>query len=110
MSSADSPRRWTAERQLRFLDALADTRSVRKAAAAAGMSREGAHRLRNRPTAALFAAVWDRVMQPDFLANAQGHNGRLTDGQLARLLGNDFRRERGDFAAIGAPASESRAG
>lgn len=55
-------RRWTGERQLVFLDTLACTRSVTRAAARAGMSRESAYRLRRRPAGALFAAAWDRVM------------------------------------------------
>jgi hypothetical protein len=70
MSTADSPKApkirrdgWTAERQLRFLDALARTRSVIKAAAAVGMSRESAYRLRNRKDGALFAAAWDRALE-----------------------------------------------
>jgi hypothetical protein len=54
---------WTAERQLRFLDALGRTRSVTRAAAAAGRSRESAYRLRNRRDGALFAAAWDRVLK-----------------------------------------------
>ena len=53
---------WTAERQLAFLHALARTRSVVRAAAAAGMSRESAYRLRTRPAGALFAAAWDRTL------------------------------------------------
>jgi hypothetical protein len=48
---------WAAERQLRFLDALAGTRNVVEAAAAAGMSRESAYRLRERKEGALFAAL-----------------------------------------------------
>lgn len=54
---------WTPARQLRFLDALARTRCVTRAAIAAGMSRESAYRLRRRPAAALFAAAWDRAIQ-----------------------------------------------
>src|SRR5437868_5405972 len=54
---------WTAERQLRFLDALSRTRSVTKAAAAAGMSRESAYRLRDRRDGTLFAALWDRTLK-----------------------------------------------
>ena len=53
---------WTPERQLRFLDALVATRSVVKAVAAAGMSRESAYRLRNRRESALFAALWDQAL------------------------------------------------
>ena len=53
---------WTPARQLRFLDTLGRTRSVTRAAAAAGMSRESAYRLRKRASAALFAAAWDRSL------------------------------------------------
>lgn len=53
---------WTAERQLRFLDMLARTRSVTRAAAAAGLSPKSAYRLRTRADGALFAAMWDRAM------------------------------------------------
>lgn len=60
---------WTAERQLRFLDALARTRSGTRAAAFAGMSRESAYRLRNRRDGALFAAAWDRAMKGPTLVN-----------------------------------------
>jgi hypothetical protein len=91
---------WTPERQLRFLDALAGSRNVVKAAAFAGMSRESAYRLRERRGGALFAALWDRVIafQP---GPAQVHIGSLGNGRLMRLLGTHFRRERGDFVAIG---------
>src|SRR3954466_1703537 len=54
---------WTAECQLRFLDAMTRTRSITKAAAAAGMSRESAYRLRDRREGALFAAAWDRAVK-----------------------------------------------
>ena len=53
---------WTPARQLAFLGALGSTRSVTRAAAAAGMSRESAYRLRKRASAALFAAAWDRIL------------------------------------------------
>ncbi len=91
---------WTAERQLRFLDALAQSRSVVKAAAFAGMSRESAYRLRERREGALFALLWDRAIafQPH---PPEVHIDGLSNGRLMRLLGNHFRRERGDFAAIG---------
>ena len=90
---------WTAERQLRFLDALASTRSVIRAAAFAGMSRESAYRLRDRCEGALFAAMWDNLGRPG--AGAEVHIPILTDGGIARLLGTHFRRERGDFVATG---------
>lgn len=99
---------WTTERQLRFLDALAASRSAAKAAAFAGMSRESAYRLRRRRDGALFAALWDRALAPK--PPAEVHIDRLGDGQLMRLLGNQFRRERGDFGAIGSRPPEGRDG
>jgi hypothetical protein len=54
------------------------------------MSRESAHRLRLRSEGSLFALLWDRCFEA---ASADGHDGVLTDGQLARLLGNCFRRK-----------------
>jgi hypothetical protein len=98
---------WTAERQLRFLDALSRTRSVAGAAASAGMSREGAYRLRNRMEGSLFALLWDRALTPES-APREVHIGALSDGQLARLLGHRFRRERGDSWASG-PRQPERA-
>lgn len=70
MRTPDSPHRprpvrhngRTLDRQLAFLDALARTRSVTRAARASGMSREGAYRLRRHPGANLFAAAWDRAL------------------------------------------------
>ena len=114
MSRTDSPKPcrirrdgWTAERQLHFLAELASTRSVRAAAAAAGMSREGAYRLRNRSEDSLFALLWDRALAPE-PAQREVHMERFTDGQIARLLGNHFRRERGDFRRIGQIRTQSR--
>ena len=37
----------------------------------------------------------------------ESHNRPWTAGQLMRTLGNDFRRKRGDFAAIGSRRGES---
>jgi hypothetical protein len=89
---------WTAERQLRFLNALACTRSVAKAAAFAGMSREGAYRMRNRSDGTLFALLWDRAFADEPPAG-QVHNLRPAEGRLMRLLGNHYRRVPGIFRA-----------
>ena len=64
---------WTAERQLRFLDALSRTRSVTRAAKVAGMSRESAYRFRARRDGALFAAAWDRILEGPVLSLWKGH-------------------------------------
>jgi putative SOS response-associated peptidase YedK len=95
---------WTAERQLRFLDALARTRCVIKAAEFAGMSREGAYRLRERKDGALFAALWERAVERPA---GKVHTPALTDGGIMRLLGTRYRRERGDFSSIGSIAVEA---
>lgn len=52
---------WTAERQRIFIAELRRTRSITKAARAAGMSRMTAYELRRRPGAGSFAAAWDAV-------------------------------------------------
>ena len=91
---------WTPERQLRFLQVLGSTRSVTKAAASVRMSREGAYRLRKRSEGSLFALLWDRALGPEPLP-PEVHNQSLTDGRVMRLLGNKYRRERGDFLNIG---------
>ena len=86
-SSASKPciRRdgWTVERQLAFLDALARTRSISEAAAAAGMSRESAYRLRARRDGALFAAIWDRAVGGTSSC-VESHSGLISDGRLLR--------------------------
>jgi hypothetical protein len=74
---------WTAERQLRFLGALASTRSVTKAARAAGMSRESAYRLRKRKEGGLFAAAWDRALEGHKLAGVSSRRCGPT-GRIAR--------------------------
>jgi hypothetical protein len=109
MSTRDPPKSsrirrdgWTVERQLRFLDELARTRSVTGAAGVAGMSRESAYRLRDRRESALFAALWDRALAAQAVGRPESHTQQLTDGRLVRLLGTHFRRKRGDYAAIGA--------
>lgn len=50
---------WTEEKQRRFIEVLADTGLVGRAAKAVGMSREAAYKLRRAPHAAAFARAWD---------------------------------------------------
>lgn len=81
-------------RQFLFLQALAGTRRVAAAAAAASMSRESAYRLRRRPEGALFALLWDRTLaqptpQARLTASAQSH---IEDGALLRHLSRALRR------------------
>ena len=76
---------WTPARQLRFLEFLARTRSVTRAAAAAGMSRESAYRLRNRDPNGLFAFAWKRAMGADRigLTRAEIDQGHIHAVRLA---------------------------
>ena len=53
---------WTPVRQAEFLGLLAQTRSVSKAAAFVGMSRDSAYRLRRKPGAEEFVAAWDAIL------------------------------------------------
>jgi hypothetical protein len=53
---------WTEERQRAFIAALDGTGCVGRAAAAVGMSRKSAYRLRRRKGAESFAAAWDSIM------------------------------------------------
>jgi hypothetical protein len=107
MSTPDSRRHrktrhdgWTPERQLRFLDALSSARSIRTAAASAGMSREGAYRFRNRSEGTLFALLWERALASNPVLH-EVHTRPLTNGRLLRLLGNHYRRKSGEFRNIG---------
>lgn len=53
---------WTAERQRAFIDALAATGSVSRAARRINMSSEGAYYLRRQPGAEEFRAAWDAAL------------------------------------------------
>lgn len=53
---------WTAERQRGFIEALADTGSVRRAAESVNMGPEGAYRLRRHPQAGAFRKAWDAAL------------------------------------------------
>lgn len=58
---------WTARNQAFFIGYLAQTRNVAAAARLVGMSRETAYRLRARPGAEEFAAVWAAIMAGETL-------------------------------------------
>ncbi len=53
---------WTAERQRRFCEVLAETGLVDRAAKSVGMSRESAYRLRRRDAGRAFALAWDAAL------------------------------------------------
>lgn len=54
---------WTPLRQAEFIGMLAQTGSVREAAAFVGMARETAYRLRSNPGAESFNAAWDAALR-----------------------------------------------
>jgi hypothetical protein len=53
---------WTADRQRRFLTALAETGCVSEACAAVGLSARSAYSLRRRPDATAFAEAWNDAL------------------------------------------------
>lgn len=53
---------WTAERQRGFIEALADTGSVRHAAHAVNMTPEGAYLLRRHPEGKSFRKAWEAAL------------------------------------------------
>ena len=97
---------WSVARQCRFLAALYWTGSVRAAAAAVGMSRASAYRLRGRADAAGFAAAWDRVLTPPGsgrLAGPRFDYRKVTQAALAKRAGSGLVRPvlyRGTLVAI----------
>ena len=74
---------WTPERQARFIGLLAETGSVAEAARRAGMSRESAHRLRQRPGAGSFAHAWDAIVA--LRGGGQVEDRKITLEELAEL-------------------------
>lgn len=69
---------WVPDKQLEFIERLADTGCVEEAARSVGMSRNSAYALRRRPDAQAFRLAWDAAMD-----NAVA---RLNDAALARAI------------------------
>lgn len=53
---------WTAERQIAFIEALAETACVDEACKRVGMSRRSVYALRRGPNAELFRKAWDAAL------------------------------------------------
>jgi hypothetical protein len=53
---------WTAEKQIAFVEALAETACVADACRRVGMSESSAYRLRHRPCGAPFRRAWDAAL------------------------------------------------
>lgn len=69
---------WTPDRQLAFIEALADGGCVESAARAVGMSRNSAYALRRRPDAQAFRLAWDAALENAIV--------QLGDAALARAI------------------------
>lgn len=71
---------WTPERQRGFIDALADTGSVKAAAHRVNMTPEGAYLLRRHPDGASFRKAWEAalalgIQQLEDIAMERAHHG-----------------------------------
>src|SRR5689334_11161015 len=53
---------WTAEKQIAFIEALAETGMVEAACRRVGMSDSAAYALRRRPCGAAFRRAWDAAL------------------------------------------------
>ncbi len=53
---------WTAEKQIAFIEALAETACVEAACRRVGMSDSAAYKLRRRPCGAAFREAWDAAL------------------------------------------------
>jgi len=69
---------WTPDKQLEFIERLADCGCVEEATRAVGMSRTAAYTLRRRPDAQAFRLAWDAAMDTAV--------ARLADAALARAI------------------------
>lgn len=69
---------WTPERQIAFIEALAELACVRQAAEVVGLSITSAYNLRRRPEAQAFRLAWDAAL--DFAVK------RLADAALSRAI------------------------
>jgi len=91
---------WTPARQRAFIEALADTGSVSRAAAMVNMSPESAYQLRRQPGAESFRRAWEAALDFGVLRLRDIALERAIEGQLVpvfaggRLLG--YRRKKND--------------
>lgn len=91
---------WTPERQRAFIEALADTGSVTRAAAQVNIAQTNCYSLRRAPGAESFRAAWDAALDYGVLRLKDIAFERAIEGQLVpvfvagKLMG--FRRRRND--------------
>jgi len=91
---------WTPERQRAFIEALADTGSVTRAAAQVNIAQANCYALRRAPGAESFRAAWEAALDYGVLRLKDIAFERAIEGQLVpvfvagKLMG--FRRKRND--------------
>lgn len=78
--AAEDAARWTPPRQAEFLRQLVGTKSVSQAAAAVGMSRQSAYRLRARLKGRPFDVAWEIAFQHGYYDLAQAALERAMHG------------------------------
>ena len=71
---------WTAERQLAFIEALAQTACVEEACAAVGMGRTAAYALKARSEAVSFRIAWDAALDMGVKRLSDAVIGRAING------------------------------
>ena len=110
------PRRdgWTVDKQKTFIRVLACSRNVTRAAAAAGMSRESAYRLRRRAEGVALAQTWDWILSlpPRPQRHSEDHARRVADLHCAGAFSGKGHKSHGShkIATHGQPpATKSRA-
>lgn len=71
---------WTPERQINFIEALAETACVEEACRRVGMSDRAAYNLRHRPSGGPFRQAWDAALDYAFHRLEQSALGRAING------------------------------
>jgi hypothetical protein len=77
---------WTPERQKAFIEALADTASVSRAAAMVNMAAEGAYMLRRAPGAEGFRRAWEAALDFGVARMKDIAFERAIEGQLVPMM------------------------
>ena len=71
---------WTAEKQIAFIEALAETACVEEACRRVGMSDSAAYKLRRRPCGWAFKRAWDAALDYALHRLEQAALGRALNG------------------------------
>ena len=77
---------WTADRQVAFVKALAESACVEEACAVVGMDKTSAYRLRRRPSAYAFRDAWDAALDYALNRLEQAAVGRAIHGTARPLF------------------------